>query len=55
MAKQRLTTYMDSDLIKTLKHHALDRNRSVASILEELVMNYFEANNITIETESKPL
>lgn len=43
MAKQRLTTYMESELIKKIKIQAVNENRSVAAILEELVRKYLES------------
>lgn len=55
MNKQRLTTYMRSDYIFTLKRYGLDHHKSVASILEELVRNFFETNNIEILSNEEPL
>ena len=53
--KQRLTTYLRSDYIFTLKRYGLDHKKSVASILEELVRNFFETNNIEILSNEEPL
>lgn len=40
MEKKKFTTTLDSELIKQLKIQAIEKNTSVASILEDLVRNH---------------
>lgn len=42
MAKQKFTTTIDSELLKQIKIKAINENRSVSDLLEELIKKYLE-------------
>ena len=42
MAKQKFTTTIDAELLKQIKKKAIDENRSVSDLLEELTKKYLE-------------
>jgi hypothetical protein len=42
MAKQKFTTTIDAELLKQIKKKAIDENRSVSDLLEELIKKYLE-------------
>ncbi len=44
MAKQKFTTTIDIELLKQIKKRAIDENRSVSDLLEELIKEYLEKN-----------
>ena len=43
--KQKFTMNVDSDLIKKLKHIAIDEEKTVTEIVTELITDYFENYN----------
>lgn len=44
MAKQKFTTTIDSELLKQIKIKAINENRSVSDLLEELIKKYLKEN-----------
>lgn len=42
MAKQKFTTTIDAELLKQIKKKAIDENRSVSDLLEELIKRYLK-------------
>lgn len=42
MSKQKFTTTIDSELLKQIKIKAINENRSVSDLLEELIKKYLE-------------
>lgn len=42
MAKQKFTTTIDTELLKQIKKKAIDENRSVSDLLEELIKEYLD-------------
>lgn len=45
MAKKKFTTTLDEDLLEQIKVQAIREKRSVADLLEKLIMDYLGINS----------
>lgn len=43
--KQQLNVYLDSNLIKAIKHRAIDEDRSLSNLVTDALTNYLTSTN----------